>query len=129
MHEVYCPNFIIFQNSFGTYHVTYVLFAFQIRVGHFEPEEISLTGEGVFPRISLDLPRDTESDNFKELLETAQQNLANVEKINDDDSEVFPESAEVNWKEREREKLTLTHLSMSPANKNTRRKPPTFVTG
>ena len=65
-------------------------------MGHFEPEEIGLIGEGVFPRISLDLPRDTENDNFKELLETAQQNLSNVEKIRDDDSDVFLESSEVN---------------------------------
>ncbi|CAN0312118.1 unnamed protein product, partial [Bubo scandiacus] len=30
---------------------------FQIPVGHLEPEEISLKGEGSFPRIYLDLPR------------------------------------------------------------------------
>ncbi len=71
------------------------MFAFQIRVGHFEPEEISLTGEGVFPRISLDLPRDTENNNFKELLVTAKQNLANIEKMNDDESDVFLENSEV----------------------------------
>ena len=64
-------------------------------MGHFEPEEINLTGEGVFPRIGLDLPRDTENDNFKELLEIAKQNLANVEKM-EDDNDVFLENSEVN---------------------------------
>ena len=69
---------------------------FQIRVGHFEPDEIILTGEGVFPRIALDLPRDIESDNFNELLEIAKQNLANAEKNEDDQSEVFLDNSEVN---------------------------------
>ncbi|XP_065519872.1 hydrocephalus-inducing protein-like, partial [Lathamus discolor] len=31
--------------------------AFQIQLGHLEPEKISLKGEGTFPRIHLDLPR------------------------------------------------------------------------
>ncbi len=31
--------------------------SFQIQVAHFEPDTINLFGEGVFPRISLDLPR------------------------------------------------------------------------
>ena len=30
----------------------------QIQVAHFEPDEIVLTGEGVFPRISFNLPRE-----------------------------------------------------------------------
>ena len=67
-----------------------------MRVGHFEPEEITLTGEGVFPRITLDLPRDTENDHFKELFETAKHNLANVEKMEEDESDVFLHDSEVN---------------------------------
>ena len=87
-----CIGPILFHSvTFVTYFLISLCCAFQIRVGHFEPEQINLTGEGVFPRISLDLPRDTENDSFKELLETAQQNLANVEKIIDDDSDVFLE--------------------------------------
>ncbi|KAL5021171.1 hypothetical protein ScPMuIL_000326 [Solemya velum] len=31
--------------------------SFRVQVAHFEPDEIILRGEGVFPRISLDLPR------------------------------------------------------------------------
>lgn len=69
-------------------------FSFKIRVGHFEPEEICLTGEGVFPRIILDLPRDIERENFKRLVEIAKQNLANVEKLHGDD-DVFMENFEV----------------------------------
>ena len=35
---------------------------FELQVAHFEPETISVFCEGIFPRISLDLPRydDTE---------------------------------------------------------------------
>lgn len=35
---------------------------FQIQVGHLEPEEISLKGEGSFPRIYLDLPRNIKGE-------------------------------------------------------------------
>lgn len=68
-----------------------------MRVGHFEPEEICLTGEGVFPRITLDLPRDTENDRFKKLFETAKGNLSNVENIEEYESDVFVQDSEVNW--------------------------------
>ena len=30
---------------------------FRVQVAHFEPDLITIHGEGVFPRISLDLPR------------------------------------------------------------------------
>ena len=83
-------------SSVKWFPITYVTKTeFQIRVGHFEPDEITLTG-GVFPRIALDLPRDIECDNFKELLEIAKQNLANVEKIEDNESEVFVDNSAVN---------------------------------
>lgn len=32
--------------------------SFHLQVAFFEPETISLRGEGVFPRVCLDLPRD-----------------------------------------------------------------------
>uniref|UniRef100_A0A8C3KHX2 HYDIN axonemal central pair apparatus protein n=1 Tax=Calidris pygmaea TaxID=425635 RepID=A0A8C3KHX2_9CHAR len=35
---------------------------FQIQVGHLPPEEISLKGEGTFPRICLDLPRNIKGE-------------------------------------------------------------------
>mgnify|MGYP001800348881 CR=1 FL=1 len=31
--------------------------SFKIQVAHFEPEDISIFCEGIFPRITLDLPR------------------------------------------------------------------------
>lgn len=31
--------------------------SFQIQIAHLDPENITLTGEGIFPRICLDLPR------------------------------------------------------------------------
>lgn len=36
---------------------------FQIQVGHLEPAEISLKGEGIFPRIYLDLPRSIKGEH------------------------------------------------------------------
>ncbi|CAM9161005.1 unnamed protein product [Bubo scandiacus] len=47
---------------------------FQIQVGHLEPEEISLKGEGSFPRICLDLPRNIKGNEkyekvLKEVIE------------------------------------------------------------
>ncbi|XP_068267686.1 LOW QUALITY PROTEIN: hydrocephalus-inducing protein homolog [Nyctibius grandis] len=53
----------------GVFHKT-----FQIQVGHLEPEEISLKGQGIFPMIYLDLPRNIKGDEkyekiFKEVKE------------------------------------------------------------
>ena len=31
--------------------------SFQIQIAHLDPENITLSGEGIFPRICLDLPR------------------------------------------------------------------------
>jgi len=42
--------------------------SFQIQVAHFEPDTVNLLGEGVFPRISLDLPRSLEDDGQYEAL-------------------------------------------------------------
>ncbi|KAH9493176.1 hypothetical protein Btru_021958, partial [Bulinus truncatus] len=50
---------------------------FQIQVAHFEPDSITLTGEGVFPRISLDLPRiEDEEGVYGKLVQEAKKNLA-----------------------------------------------------
>lgn len=64
-------------------------------MGHFEPEQIKLSGEGVFPRIVLDLPRDMENARFKELLENTKGNLAKVEQNSEEseqESEIFGET-------------------------------------
>lgn len=50
----------------------------------------------MFPRITLDLPRDTENDHFKVLFETAKQNLANVEKMEENESDLFLRNSQVN---------------------------------
>ncbi|NXI34967.1 HYDIN protein, partial [Galbula dea] len=43
---------------------------FQIQVGHLEPEEISLKGEGSFPRICLDLPRHIQgNEKYEKILQ------------------------------------------------------------
>ncbi|NXA41620.1 HYDIN protein, partial [Eudromia elegans] len=49
---------------------------FQIQVGHLEPENISLKGEGSFPRIYLDLPRDIQGNvKYERLLKEAMEAL------------------------------------------------------
>ena len=37
--------------------------AFHVQVAHFEPEEVVVTAEGIYPRIAINLPRD-ETDAF-----------------------------------------------------------------
>ena len=37
---------------------------FKVQVAHFEPDVIQVIGEGVFPRIKLDLPRYGDQDGF-----------------------------------------------------------------
>ncbi|XP_009468798.1 PREDICTED: hydrocephalus-inducing protein homolog [Nipponia nippon] len=49
---------------------------FQIQVGHLEPEEISLKGEGSFPRIYLDLPRNIKgNEKYEKILKEAKENM------------------------------------------------------
>ena len=37
---------------------------FRVQVAHFEPDLITIHGEGVFPRISLDLPRVADQEGY-----------------------------------------------------------------
>jgi len=46
-----------------------------LQVAHFEPETIHLFGDGIFPRISLNLPRHSVADEYEQLLCTARANL------------------------------------------------------
>ncbi|NXT36809.1 HYDIN protein, partial [Pelecanoides urinatrix] len=49
---------------------------FQIQVGHLEPEEISLKGEGSFPRIFLDLPRNIKgNEKYEKILKEAKEKM------------------------------------------------------
>ncbi|KAK3085440.1 hypothetical protein FSP39_003318 [Pinctada imbricata] len=49
---------------------------FTIQVAHFEPEVITIKGSGVFPRISLDLPRNSDTEgHYTSLANTARSNL------------------------------------------------------
>ncbi|NWH50429.1 HYDIN protein, partial [Fregata magnificens] len=49
---------------------------FQIQVGHLEPEEITLKGEGSFPRICLDLPRNIKgNEKYEKILKEAKEEL------------------------------------------------------
>ncbi|XP_065519836.1 hydrocephalus-inducing protein-like, partial [Lathamus discolor] len=50
--------------------------AFQIQLGHLEPEKISLKGEGTFPRIHLDLPRNIKGNaKYEKILLKAKEKL------------------------------------------------------
>ncbi|KAH0619415.1 hypothetical protein JD844_000028 [Phrynosoma platyrhinos] len=49
---------------------------FQIQVAHLEPDSITLKGEGIFPRISLDLPRNIKgNERYSILLREAKQRM------------------------------------------------------
>ncbi|XP_067905917.1 hydrocephalus-inducing protein homolog [Heterodontus francisci] len=50
--------------------------SFEIQVSHFEPASISLKGEGVFPRIYLDLPRNIKgNEKYEAFLKEAKETL------------------------------------------------------
>uniref|UniRef100_H2YKD6 Uncharacterized protein n=1 Tax=Ciona savignyi TaxID=51511 RepID=H2YKD6_CIOSA len=50
--------------------------SFEIQVAHFEPAIINVLGEGVFPRLALDLPRSTPDDErHASLVKEARENL------------------------------------------------------
>ena len=57
--------------------------SFLIQVAHFPPDAVNLFGEGVFPRVSLDLPRLCDEDgHYDELLKEAKEALCkDVEKL------------------------------------------------
>ena len=46
-----------------------------MRVAHFEPDKITVTGEGVFPRVIFDLPADKEDYRYEEMAKQAHQSL------------------------------------------------------
>uniref|UniRef100_A0A8C9JFG5 HYDIN axonemal central pair apparatus protein n=1 Tax=Panthera tigris altaica TaxID=74533 RepID=A0A8C9JFG5_PANTA len=50
--------------------------SFQIQIAHLDPENITLRGEGIFPRISLDLPRKLQgNEKYETFLNQARKNL------------------------------------------------------
>ena len=53
--------------------------SFLVQVAHFQPENVNLFGEGVFPRVSLDLPRVLD-DGYDSLLKEAAENVENETK-------------------------------------------------
>ncbi|XP_013405663.1 hydrocephalus-inducing protein [Lingula anatina] len=59
--------------------------SFQIQVAHFEPDTINIYGEGVFPRISLDLPRVDDNDGrYSSQLKEARELLSGEKKCGKD---------------------------------------------
>ncbi|KAB1274160.1 Hydrocephalus-inducing protein-like protein [Camelus dromedarius] len=50
--------------------------SFQIQIAHLDPENITLSGEGIFPRICLDLPRNLKgNEKYEIFLNQARKNL------------------------------------------------------
>ncbi|KAG8523663.1 Hydrocephalus-inducing protein, partial [Galemys pyrenaicus] len=50
--------------------------SFQIQIAHLDPESITLSGEGIFPRICLDLPRNLKgNEKYETFLNKAKKNL------------------------------------------------------
>ncbi|XP_057569314.1 hydrocephalus-inducing protein homolog [Hippopotamus amphibius kiboko] len=50
--------------------------SFQIQIAHLDPENITLSGEGIFPRICLDLPRNLKGcEKYEIFLNQARKNL------------------------------------------------------
>ncbi|XP_015443273.1 hydrocephalus-inducing protein homolog isoform X1 [Pteropus alecto] len=50
--------------------------SFQIQIAHLDPENITLHGEGIFPRICLDLPRNLKgNEKYETFLNQARKNL------------------------------------------------------
>lgn len=47
---------------------------FRVQVAHFEPDLITIHGEGVFPRVSLDLPR-VPGEQYTTLVKHAKENV------------------------------------------------------
>ncbi|KAK2848119.1 hypothetical protein Q7C36_009801 [Tachysurus vachellii] len=46
---------------------------FQLQVAFFEPESITIMGEGIFPRVCLDLPRDLNEEQYSLVLKQAKE--------------------------------------------------------
>nr|XP_033799169.1 hydrocephalus-inducing protein homolog isoform X3 [Geotrypetes seraphini] len=70
---------------------------FQIQVGHLEPEDIIVKGEGIFPRIFLDLPRNIKKNKkYQKFLDEAKQNLEKENKMEESLSRPMTNAGEAN---------------------------------
>ncbi|XP_066540500.1 hydrocephalus-inducing protein homolog isoform X2 [Hoplias malabaricus] len=57
--------------------------SFQLQVAFFEPEIITLKGEGIFPRVVLDLPRDLDVELYSSALKEAMEALESEQHTED----------------------------------------------
>ncbi|XP_030060864.1 hydrocephalus-inducing protein homolog [Microcaecilia unicolor] len=70
---------------------------FQVQVAHLEPEDITLKGEGIFPRICLDLPRNIKKNKkYKTFLDEAKRNLQRENKMEESLSRPMTNAGEAN---------------------------------
>ncbi|XP_036605974.1 hydrocephalus-inducing protein homolog [Trichosurus vulpecula] len=82
--------------------------SFQVQIAHLEPETLTLTGEGIFPRICLDLPRNIKgNEKYEEFLREARKNLGR--ELSKDELSSYPEPATETTSEEE---CMASHLQM-----------------
>ena len=53
-------------------------------MAHLQPDEITLVGEGVFPRVGFDLPSQLLDPEHSQLRETAHKSIGMIERVSDD---------------------------------------------
>ena len=79
-----------FQKTFQVHTICIVLLyniilgTIQVQVAHLQPDEITLVGEGVFPRIGFDLPSQLLDPEHSQLRETAHKSIGMIERVSDD---------------------------------------------
>ena len=68
---------------------------FKVQVAHFEPDYLTIRGEGVFPRISLDLPRVQDTAGlYSSLVKEARENVYK-KTLSDFDPKISPDNSHV----------------------------------
>ncbi|XP_072492710.1 hydrocephalus-inducing protein homolog isoform X2 [Notamacropus eugenii] len=74
--------------------------SFQIQIAHLEPDTLTLRGEGIFPRICLDLPRNIKgNEKYEEFLREARKNLG--KELSKDELSIYPDPATETMSEEE----------------------------
>ncbi|XP_068943597.1 hydrocephalus-inducing protein homolog [Petaurus breviceps papuanus] len=82
--------------------------SFKVQIAHLEPETLTLRGEGIFPRICLDLPRNIKgNEKYEEFLREARKNLG--KELSKDELSIYPDLATETTSEEE---CLVSHLQM-----------------
>uniref|UniRef100_A0A4X2JPP9 HYDIN axonemal central pair apparatus protein n=1 Tax=Vombatus ursinus TaxID=29139 RepID=A0A4X2JPP9_VOMUR len=74
--------------------------SFQVQIAHLEPETLTLMGEGIFPQICLDLPRNIKgNEKYEEFLREARKNLG--KELSKEELPIYPDPASETTSEEE----------------------------